>query len=158
MATRIMAAWFLTHQDNSNTPVAVGFTSKCLQPYRVVDARDSNDAGTLLQGAIEDYVLVKNTNETLPLIMSVFGYDARPPNGNTPNIGNSGWSLSLQSNNWRSVVCGFWSGRLGICPPFSPIPQNGTAIVDGGSGGNPPAISSRHFRHFKNRQSVTVQH
>jgi len=94
MATRIMAAWFFTHQDNSDTPVAVGFTSKYLQPYRVVDARDSNDAGTLLQGAIEGHVLVENTNETLPLqnpqIMSVFGYDARPPDGNTPNIGNSG--------------------------------------------------------------------
>jgi beta-glucosidase len=58
-------------------------------PYTPVHARDPASKPILLQGALEGHVLVKNTNNALPLkspkMLSIFGYDATvPPAVNGP--------------------------------------------------------------------------
>ncbi|KAK5080092.1 hypothetical protein LTS08_008746 [Lithohypha guttulata] len=142
MATRVLAAWYLVGQDTVDIPMAIGIPPSHLRQHPYIDARDPADDATILQGAIEGHVLVKNTNNVLPLrnprMISVFGYDAKNPNANTPAQGFSGWSTGLQSQNYVAVVCGFGTGYgprgAEGCPPFLPIGPNGTMITGGGSG------------------------
>ncbi|EON66750.1 hypothetical protein W97_05996 [Coniosporium apollinis CBS 100218] len=148
MATRIMAAWYYTNQDAPDHPYpGIGLAPNLLLPHRIVDARDPSARPVILQGAIEGHVLVKNTNNTLPLrspkLLSLYGYDAKSPDFNTPGPGFNPWSFGLQSHNVNSVICGFF-GR-GVCPPFAPIAQNGTFIVGGGSGANNPVYISAPY-------------
>ncbi|KAJ9633809.1 hypothetical protein H2199_009222 [Coniosporium tulheliwenetii] len=120
MATRIMAAWYYTNQDAPDHPYpGIGLAPNLLLPHRIVDARDPSARPIVLQGAIEGRVLVKNTNNALPL--------------KSPKL------LSI----YRSVICGFFS--RGTCPPFAPIAQNGTFIVGGGSGANNPVYISAPY-------------
>jgi len=155
MATRIMAAWYFVGQDSPDTPpLAVGMARSHLRPHTVVDARDPADDAVNLQGAIEGHVLVKNINNALPLrnpsMISIFGYDAKNPNYNTPAQGFSAWSLGLQSQNYRSVICGFGS-VIATCPPFLPISPNGTQITGGGSGAITPWYIDAPFEALSRR-------
>lgn len=143
MVTRIFAAWYFVGQNRPDIPpMANGLAPSHLRPHPYIDARDPKDDATILQGAIEGHVLVKNINGALPLrrprMMSIYGYDAKNPNSNTPGQGFSGWSTGLQSQNYLSVVCGFGPGYgpdgSEGCPPFLPIGPNGTLITGGGSG------------------------
>lgn len=87
-------------------------------PHQRIIGIDHSSSDTILQGAIEGHVLVKNSKSALPLksppLISVYGYDATLPP---------------------------WSSQLGrLAPPgSSAISPNGTLFVGGGSGANSPA-------------------
>lgn len=70
MAVRILASWY--RYALFETPGMANYANK--------DVRNPAADSTLLQGAIEGHVLVKNTKNALPLvkprILSIFGYDA----------------------------------------------------------------------------------
>ena len=83
--TRILAAYYYLDQDTMavyETPGA-GMAKSLYVPHTVVNGKDASSKQVLLQGAEEGYVLVKNTNNALPLnsprIVSIFGYDAWYP-------------------------------------------------------------------------------
>ncbi|CAP96229.1 putative beta-glucosidase M [Penicillium chrysogenum] len=156
MATRIMAAWYFSHQDDKSLPpVGVGLTAN-FEDRRAptIDARDPNDAGLLMEGAIQGHVLVKNVKNSLPLkaprMLSIYGYDAKLPDKSFSSGGYNGWALGLQSQNYRSIVCGF--GPIGgQCPAFEPIAINGTMIGGGGSGAVTPVYMSSPFDALEKR-------
>jgi beta-glucosidase len=87
MAMRIITPYFRF----ANFLPGTGLPADLLAPHELVDARDPESDKVLLQGAIEGHVLVKNTDNALPLqkpkILSVFGYDAAAPASNTPTGG-----------------------------------------------------------------------
>lgn len=141
-ATRVIAAWYYSRQDDPNLPpVAVGLPYDLLGPHEVVDARDPDDADTLLEGAIQGHVLVKNVDNALPLskprVLTVYGYDAKRPERNNPNIGSGDWSFGLESTTYDAVKCGFkpYAGQCSV--PF-PAFVNGTIVSGGGSGAVTP--------------------
>lgn len=149
MATRIMAAWYLSGQDNQNLPpVGIGITADYKKPHPVIDARDPNNDALLLEGAIQGHVLVKNVNNALPLskprILSIYGYDAKVANTNLAIAGVNGWTQGLQAQNYKSIVCGF-GPTGGNCPPFAPIAPKGTLIGGGGSAAITPVYISSPF-------------
>ncbi|OQE27008.1 hypothetical protein PENFLA_c006G08262 [Penicillium flavigenum] len=156
MATRIMAAWYFSHQDDKSLPPAgVGLTAN-FEDHRalIIDARDPNDADLLMEGAIQGHVLVKNVKNSLPLkapsMLSIYGYDAKLPDKSFSSGGFNGWALGLQSHNYRSIVCGFGSVG-GQCPIFEPIAINGTMIGGGGSGSVTPVYMSSPFDALEKR-------
>lgn len=141
MVTRILAAWYYSHQDDPSVPpVAVGLPYDHLSPHEIVDARDPDDAITLMEGAIQGHVLVKNVDKALPLTkprtLAVYGYDAKTPEENNPINGLGDWSLGFSSHDYQTVICGFGPNG-GECPYFSPI-ANGTLMGGGGSGSITP--------------------
>ena len=84
--------------------------------HQAVVGTSPDEKSTLLESAIEGHVLVKNTNNALPLqtpqLVSVFGYDAKV----------------IDSFDLASTILG-----------TSPLYQNYTLWVGGGSGSNSPA-------------------
>jgi len=70
-------------QDQNYPTRGVGITADVTLPHTIVDAKDPVAKSTLFQGAVEGHVLVKNTNNALPLkspkLLSIFGYSARSP-------------------------------------------------------------------------------
>ncbi|KAK9855329.1 hypothetical protein MYU51_002765 [Penicillium brevicompactum] len=116
MATRIMATWFQLDQAKNIPHPGIGMPADVNAPHQKVMGKNAESRDTLLQGAIEGHVLVKNTNSALPLktpdLISVFGYDASGPD------------------------------LLGVAiPPTSgtAMAQNSTLYVGGGSGTNSAA-------------------
>lgn len=110
---------------------------------RVVDARDPEARQTLLDGAIEGHVLVKNTKNTLPLKaprqLSIFGYSAKSPDVFAPvagDIGSYTWDFGAEAVSAEEVHSGF-TGRA--YENFSIIAMGGTLIHGGGSGATTPA-------------------
>ncbi|KAJ5664703.1 hypothetical protein N7462_011516 [Penicillium macrosclerotiorum] len=99
MATRILAAWY------KYAPISDpghGIPVSLLEPHAQVDARDPKSKSTILQGAVEGHVLVKNTNGALPLqtpkFLSLFGYDAIPAALNTmDDVSFGGWAMGYSS-------------------------------------------------------------
>jgi len=90
MATRILAPWYQLGQDAVDFPEpGYGLAPDLSVPHRIVDARNASSKPTLLAGATEGHVLVKNTDGALPLKssetkqISIFGYSAKAPNVNT---------------------------------------------------------------------------
>lgn len=65
----------------------------------MIDARNPDDADTLLQGAIEGHVLVKSIDKALsltkPRMLAVYGYDAKTPERNNPSNGFNDWTLGF---------------------------------------------------------------
>lgn len=109
-----------------------------------MDARNVSSRPTLFAGAVEGHVLVKNTNNTLPLRsadmkqISLFGYSAKAPNRNNYDGVPAGdglffaaWTQGVESANLTEMNLGFL-GDLTL--PKSPIAPNGTLISGGGSG------------------------
>jgi beta-glucosidase len=97
-------------------------------PHSAVYARDPASKPTLLQGALEGHVLVKNTNKSLPLqkpkLLSIFGYDAvAPPAMTAPTDFLSPFTFGYESQ------LGFSAFVSSVSPPQ--IAQNGT-IISGG--------------------------
>ncbi|KAB8216275.1 glycosyl hydrolase family 3 N terminal domain-containing protein [Aspergillus novoparasiticus] len=155
MATRIMAAWYLSSQDDpSLPPVGAGIPADFERQHPVIDARDPHDESLLLEGAIQGHVLLKNVDNALPLtnprILSIYGYDAKAPDSNFAKAGLNDWTLGLESHDYRTVVCGFASIG-GDCPDFPPIAINGTIISGGGSAAVTPVYISSPFQALEAR-------
>ncbi|GKZ53850.1 hypothetical protein AnigIFM49718_008635 [Aspergillus niger] len=116
MATRIIATWYQFNQDTDFPTPGVGMPASAQSEHQVVVGTAPDEKSTLLESAIEGHVLVKNTNNALPLqtpqLVSVFGYDAKV----------------TDSFDLASTVLG-----------TSPLFQNYTLWVGGGSGSNSPA-------------------
>jgi beta-glucosidase len=134
MATRILATWYQMGQDQGFPEPGVGIPSDITRPHEIIDARNISARPTLLQGAIEGHVLVKNIRNALPLKtprqLSLFGYSAKVSDLN--DIGGVGaWTYGYQPANVTDLLTGFFgsqqSGHSGIAP-------NGTLVSGGGSG------------------------
>jgi hypothetical protein len=90
MAMRIIATWYQMGQDANFTTRGVGIPINPDLPHTPVNGKAPGSKANILQGAIEGHVLVKNTNNALPLkepaLLSIFGYDAPAQTAyNVPN-------------------------------------------------------------------------
>lgn len=142
-------------QDSDFPKPGVGMPKNIGEPHDIVDARNRKARSTLLDGAIEGHVLVKNTKETLPLkapkMLSIFGYSAKSPDLFSPSNGNVlswTWKWGAEAVDPQEVSSGF-GGALDI--DFSTIATNGTMIHGGGSGGTSPALFLSPFESLKMR-------
>ncbi|KAL2782981.1 glycosyl hydrolase family 3 N terminal domain-containing protein [Aspergillus keveii] len=160
MATRIVATWArFSPLDNPGA-----FVPKDLsEPHRIIEARDPAAAPTLLQGAIEGHVLVKNANNSLPLkkpkILSLFGYDGPAQTISSPTPAYSflqslGLSNTLSYPGGRSFPYEIAAALMGsfltnITGPGAAL--NGTLIVGGGSGANTPAYIDAPLSAFQHQ-------
>lgn len=84
MATRVLASYYRLGMDSPSYPaLGIGIPAVVTAAHPLVEGRDPASKSTLLQGAVEGHVLVKNVNNTLPLkaptLLSLFGYDAYAP-------------------------------------------------------------------------------
>lgn len=149
MAMRILTPYFRFAHFEPGT----GMPASLLAPHELVDARDPESDKVILQAAVEGHVLVKNTNNALPLqkpkIMSVFGYDAVAQARNTQTSGAfTKWAFGIE-NTLAIPGIGYFNdtylGRLFLSnePWNAPVPgasYNGTVITGGGSGAVTPAF------------------
>ncbi|RDH31277.1 glycosyl hydrolase family 3 N terminal domain-domain-containing protein [Aspergillus welwitschiae] len=158
MATRILATWSrFSPLDNPGAFVPANLT----EPHEIIEARDPAAAPTILQGAIEGHVLVKNTNNSLPLkkpkILSLFGYDGPASAINSPTtaysflqglgLGNTLSYLGGQSFTYEIAAALMGSFLANTTGPS--VALNGTLIVGGGSGANTPAYIDAPFNAFQ---------
>lgn len=106
--------------------------------HQRVIAKSPGNKDVLLQGAVESHVLLKNTNNALPLkspkLISLFGYSAKSFDGYTPGAG--GWNGGQESLAPADLI------PNGDDVTHTQIASNGTLIVGGGSGANMPAYVS----------------
>ncbi|KAK6863554.1 beta-glucosidase [Apiospora arundinis] len=135
MATRIVAAWYLVHQDGDNFPKP-GFGMQNLSlPHEQVDARDPKSRPIILEGAVAGHVLLKNEKKSLPFkenpaMLSVFGYDATVPRTkNTDTLFNLGYTSSPEMA----------QAVLGTEAHFDQAARGGTIVTGGRAGANGPA-------------------
>ncbi|KAG5952471.1 hypothetical protein E4U53_000776 [Claviceps sorghi] len=134
MATRIVAAWYQVGQDKGFPRPGIGMPNLVTDPHTVVEARDPRNQSTILQGAIEGHVLVKNEKHTLPLrspkMLSIFGYSANtPPNWTAAEDVERSWTYG------KAAVLGRNENRTVTAPL-------GTRFGGGGSGAITPTTSS----------------
>ncbi|EPE05491.1 glycoside hydrolase family 3 protein [Ophiostoma piceae UAMH 11346] len=147
MAVRIVATWYQMGQDKGFPMPGIGMPSDLTKPHDVVDGRNKSSKKTLLEGAIEGHVLLKNTNSALPLkkpqFLSIFGYSAKTPDQNDFAAGDTtAWSFGTESANATDTTHAFGGRRpqapLGIAP-------NGTLFSGGGSGATSQTLVSSPF-------------
>lgn len=139
---RIIASWakFAKFEPGTGLPVDIS------QSHQVVSAISPESQETLLQGAVEGIVLVKNLNDALPLgkpkVLTLYGYDAQAPPTNTPEGQNSKYSLGFQSVNVsQAEMQGLFIG-IGDVPGAARL---GTLLSGGGSPSVVPAyVNSPH--------------
>jgi beta-glucosidase len=146
----VLASWFQFGQDADFPATGVGMPSSLLVPHQRVIGTNASNKAVLLQGAIEGHVLLKNTNNALPLkspqLISLFGYSAKgfdrysygTPNWNGGSEGLSPAEQALYSNS-------------SLPGPRSQIVTNGTLLTGGGSGANQPAYLSSAFEALSQR-------
>ncbi|KAL7621870.1 hypothetical protein AAE478_007370 [Parahypoxylon ruwenzoriense] len=138
MATRIIATWYKMGQDEGFPATGLGMPSDLSKPHQRVIAKSPESKQVLLQGAVEGHVLLKNTNDALPLkspkLISLFGYSAKSFDEYTP--GSGGWNGGAQALAPADVL------RDGNDVVHTQIAANGTLISGGGSGANQPAYVS----------------
>lgn len=134
-------------QDTGFPTPGIGMPSDLTKPHSIVDGRNSSARQTLLDGAIEGHVLLKNDNNVLPLkapnFISIFGYSAKAPDQNDFTPGSTtAWSFGAESANETDTYLAFNSG-----PPKSPsgIAPNGTLFSGGGSGATSQSLVSAPF-------------
>lgn len=138
---RVIATWYKSGQDKDFPAPGVGIPANLAAPHERVIAKAPDSKQVLLQGAIEGHVLVKNTDNALPLkepkLISLFGYSARSFDQYNP--GAAGW------NSGSSALSP--SDQFGSYPFQSTLQSasNGTLLTGGGSGGNQPAYLSSAF-------------
>ncbi|RSM04546.1 Beta-glucosidase cel3A [Fusarium oligoseptatum] len=137
MATRILAAWYLTGQDLHFPTPGIGMKNLSL-PHEQVDARVPESRPILLEGAIAGHVLVKNEDNALPFrenpkMISVFGYDATVPDTkNTDKLFELGYTSSPEMG----------QAVLGKEEHFDQAARGGTIVSGGRAAANsPPYIS-----------------
>ncbi|KAG5950085.1 hypothetical protein E4U53_005496 [Claviceps sorghi] len=140
MATRILAGWYQLGQDKSFPKPGFGMPKNVLAPHEPVEGRDRNHRATLLAGAIEGHVLVKNTKETLPLrlprAISVFGYSARSADVVAPSADIASQNMWL----YGQTPLGLGAAVDGLFGNASRTALNGTLMGGGGSGAGTPAV------------------
>ncbi|KAG6005613.1 hypothetical protein E4U21_007800 [Claviceps maximensis] len=140
MANRVLTAWYQFKQDEIFPNPGFGMPQSVSAPHAPVEGRDSKDNPTLLAGAIEGHVLVKNTKETLPLksprCLSVFGYSARSSDMLGPG------SDVVSENMWRygQTALSVSQAIGGLLGNSQHIAMNGTLMGGGGSGAVTPAV------------------
>ncbi|KAF2212657.1 glycoside hydrolase family 3 protein [Cercospora zeae-maydis SCOH1-5] len=146
MATRILATWFQFGQDDPDfPPLGIGMPDDILKPHKYVDAKDPAAKSSLLRQAIEGHVLVKNVNNSLPLVkprtLSVFGYDAIAQSHFNPGTGD--WTQNREAIDLSQPQ----EQQIMRNQPMSNAPSKfmGTLIVGGGSGSNVPAYISSPY-------------
>lgn len=144
MITRLIASWYQLGQDQGFPSPGVGIPQNLAAPHTIVDARNASYKSTLLEGAVEGHVLVKNTKGVLPLgkprMISVFGYSAvQPGQYNVEPPGGDVWTFGAESADPLTVKQGF-AGDLTY--PYPQIATNGTLFCGGGSGANVAALGS----------------
>ncbi|TAQ90369.1 hypothetical protein B7494_g1320 [Chlorociboria aeruginascens] len=139
MATRILATWYHYGQDQNYTARGIGMPTSFTAPHVIVNAKNPASRPTLLQGAIEGHVLVKNINSSLPLkspqLLSIFGYDA-----NGPDIyaaGSLEWGFGYELFNITAL--------LGAGTTTLSQIALGSLVGGGGSGGINPAYWNTPF-------------
>lgn len=145
MATRIIAAWYQMGQDSDDfESPGHGIPYDISAPHERVVGWNSSFKDVVYQGALEGHVLVKNSNNTLPLrapkLISVFGYSAKAPDSfGKSNAGFNVGTYPLAAEdayvNDASTAAGAGTG----------IARNGTIVSGGGSGANEPAYISSPF-------------
>lgn len=153
--------WFHMHQDSGVMEPGKGMPRKLDEPHDIIDARDPTARQTLISGAVEGHVLVKNTKSTLPLrspkLLSVFGYSAKSPDVFAPTKGINEAS-TFQWKYGAEVISGeeIWSGFRGkhFHPQFSVMGMNGTMIHGGGSGATTPVSFLSPFEALKLRSHM----
>lgn len=116
-------------------------------PHPLVDGRDPASKPNRLQQAIEGHVLVKNTNNALPLqkpkILSLFGYDGRAQMVNSPSsntLSNYGWAFGTQVMN--ASVDTLLQAMVGGKGDILQSATGGTLFTGLGSGASTPAYIS----------------
>lgn len=120
-------------------------------PHTIVDARDPAAKSTILEGAIEGHVLVKNTKDTLPLakprMLSLFGYSAKSPDLFAPANGalSNSWIIGAEPAKADDIFSGSRD------KDYDAIAINGTMIHGGGSGATTPANFLSPFEALKMR-------
>lgn len=148
MATRTLAAWYQMGQDTDEfaTP-GHGIPYDITAPHDKVVGWNSSFKNVVYQGALEGHVLVKNSNNSLPLkspqLLSIFGYSAKAPDSFGPS--NSGWqygTVSIGPNDTFSVDV---PNSTATIVSGTGIAVNGTLVSGGGSGSNAPAYISSPF-------------
>lgn len=149
MAVRILASWFRYAQ----------FSNPGLTPNANVDARDPAADQTLLQSAVEGHVLVKNTNNALPLnkpkALSLFGFDA-VGGLNTSAASAFKYPLSMENTQnyedgraWTDLDYALLLAEVAQAGSAGPaVALNGTMISGGGSGGVTPNASIAPYDAF----------
>ena len=146
MAQRILAPWFHIFNGPSGViPLGAGLPADNTAPHTLIDGRDPASKPSTLQSAIEGHVLLKNTNNALPLrkpkFLSLFGYDATvAPINNPSNSILSLFNFGLQSVNITLIdLIGVLTG--GSAQSVPEIATLGTWLGGGGSG----AISASYW-------------
>lgn len=144
---RLLAGWIkVTGGPGSPFPESgAGLPQNLLAPHKKVNARDPAAKSTILQGAIEGHVLVKNVNNALPLkkptMISLFGYDALPPRVNTPSANSlSFWAYGFDSVN--ITLAAAVPILVGTATSLVGSATLGTITCGGGSGANSNAYLS----------------
>jgi beta-glucosidase len=123
-----------------------------------VNARDPASRPTLFNGAVEGHVLVKNTNNSLPLkspqLLSIYGYDAKSPDVYTPGanpavtLEDQIWPNGLSSVNPLDVAS-YLEGLATLAIPQ--IAAAGTLWTGSGSGSTTPGSFSAPFDALQQR-------
>lgn len=126
-------------QDVDYPVAGVGIPKNLAIPHKIVEGRNRSDKPVLFQSAVEGHVLVKNTNNALPLrrprLLSVLGYGAKAWEANMVGNGSpSAWNFGFQSTNATEMLEGVVSALAGGYPNVTG-PARGGAIVSGGGSG-----------------------
>jgi beta-glucosidase len=164
MATRILASWYRLEDMGSEAFADPGFGLPYdhSKPHQPVNARDPASKQTILQGAIEGHVLVKNIRDTLPLerpkFLSLFGYDGVAAEINTFQTREyQHWPLGLENtlvfsngSDWTADAMHWIETSSYPAAEHGPgIALNGTLISGGGSGATTPAYIDAPFNAFQ---------
>lgn len=157
MATRQLAASYYVFGDiTSSPPNGYGLVTDYTAPHPLVDGRDPASKPNRLQQAIEGHVLVKNTNNALPLqkpkILSLFGYDGRAQMVNSPSsntLSNYGWAFGTQVMN--ASVDTLLQAMVGGKGDILQSATGGTLFTGLGSGASTPAYISDPFSAISDR-------
>jgi beta-glucosidase len=136
-------------QDSDFPPLGVGMPASLTSPHEVINAKDPASKQTILDGAIEGHVLVKNEKNILPLkspqLLSLYGYSAKAYDTNT---GNPQWFLGyggFNDSEFEASLTGFLGGNSPATAP------GGNLISGGGSGANAPAYVNSPFDALQER-------
>lgn len=144
MQSRIIASWYQLGQDQGFPSPGIGMPKDLLEPHTIIDARNASFKQTLLDGAIEGHVLVKNTNTALPLnkprMLSIYGYSATQPGQyNAEGPGSFVWTYGAEATDPLAVISGFLGN---LTYPYPDIAINGTLFCGGGSGASSAALGN----------------
>ncbi|KAK8029568.1 family 3 glycoside hydrolase [Apiospora rasikravindrae] len=149
MVTRILSTWYKFNQDTDFPAPGIGMPPNLAAPHERIIGRSASGKPVLLQGAIESHVLLKNTNNALPLKepkqLSIFGYSSRGFDRYTPSSPswNDGGEALGPDDQIRN------GGGFNVI--HSQIASNGTLLSGGGSGATQPAYLSSTFEALSQR-------